>query len=73
MVSVYEEALACECFITGDHCLCEEGCECGCPDCACDSDEWADLQTEGCACGGNCSCNISEDEGGELNESDENN
>ena len=63
MSTPYEDALECECFITGDYCLCEEGCECGCPDCDCDN-EIASL-LGGCPCGGNCMCNAnSEDEGG---------
>jgi len=38
----------CDCFLEGEECVCEEGCECVCPECGC--------QEEGCACGGNCAC-----------------
>ncbi len=64
MVTAYEDALECECFISDDYCVCEEGCECGCPDCSCQ--EWDESLLTGCACGGNCGCNNSEDEGGVL-------
>ena len=61
MVQAYADAIDCECFISGDVCVCEEGCECGCPDCTCQ--EWDDgAFVGGCACGGNCMCNQSEDE-----------
>ena len=61
MVQAYEDALNCECFVTGESCVCEDDCECGCPDCVCQElDE--ETPVGGCACGGNCMCNISEDE-----------
>ena len=60
MVQAYEDAIDCECFLEGEYCVCEEGCECGCPDCDCQ--EWNENMISGCACGGNCMCNISEDE-----------
>ena len=69
----WDDALACECFITGEYCFCESGCECGCPDCDCDGYDVGDFLSNGCACGGNCLCNQSEElEGGDSNESNEN-
>ena len=70
MVSAYEDALECECFLSGEYCLCEEGCECGCPDCMCEQG-WSadDAVMGGCPCGGNCICNQEideEEEGGTL-------
>ena len=72
-MTIYDDALECECFITDGYCTCEEGCECGCPECVdCDS-ELQTLIGGGCACGGNCMCNQSEEiEGGDSYESDEN-
>jgi len=63
MVEAYTDAIDCECFLTGDVCVCEEGCECGCPECVCqDWEEVQKLMTGGCGCGGNCMCNQSIDE-----------
>ena len=66
MVSAYEDALECECFISDDYCVCEEGCECGCPECTCQ--EWDESLSTGCACGGNCMCNQSEETDNEEEE-----
>ena len=60
MVQSYTDAIDCECFITGDYCVCEKECECGCPDCNCQG--MSEQVVGGCACGGNCMCNQSEDE-----------
>ena len=41
-------------------CVCEEGCECICPECGC--------QEEGCACGGNCGCGAVDESEPNLND-----
>ena len=57
MVTAYEDALECECFITEEYCFCEEDCECGCTECNCQLWETELGETnEACACGGNCKC-----------------
>tara|TARA_Y100000310_G_scaffold306948_1_gene348554 strand:- start:185 stop:370 length:186 start_codon:yes stop_codon:yes gene_type:complete len=54
----YEGIDNCDCADEGEECICEEGCECVCPECNCIVGE--------CACGGNCGCDAMEedDEGG---------
>jgi len=62
---IYGVVHSCDCFLIGEECICEEGCECVCPDCGCQA--WDESLIGGCACGGNCGCGAMEedDEGGE--------
>jgi len=54
MVSVYDDALECECYLNDEYCHCEQDCACGCTDCDCA--EWESVVNPSCECGGNCQC-----------------
>ena len=56
----YEGEYTCNCFLEGEECVCEEGCECRCPECG--------GQEEGCACGGNCGCGTVDESEPNLND-----
>ena len=68
METAYENAIECECFITGEYCYCEEDCECGCEECDCGQWELVLIDKAGecpvCG-GGGCMCNIRAEEGGD--------